>query len=282
MKKIFTVTVLSALFITGCNQAVPSTIDSSSESKQTTVSVKVTSGTSSQQSTEGKKANLITKEVSYYVGHDKVKGYLVMPVGAENLPAVVLVHEWWGLNNYMRDMATAFATRGYVALAVDLYDGQIATVPDEAKKMASQVSENAEEADKNLQAAVDYLKNMKEVNKDRVASVGWCFGGGWAYEMAKNNMGVKATVMYYGQFGHDDLSHMKATIIGHFGEKDTNIKVDNVKEFQAALKTQNGNNEVYIYPNAGHGFANPSGANYNEEAADLAWQRTMDFLQKNL
>jgi carboxymethylenebutenolidase len=95
-------------------------------------------------------------------------------------------------------------------------------------------------------------------------------------------MGVKATVMYYGQFGHDDLSHMKATIIGHFGEKDTNIKVDNVKEFQAALKTQNGNNEVYIYPNAGHGFANPSGANYNEEAADLAWQRTMDFLQKNL
>ena len=175
MKKIFTATVLSALFITGCTQAVPSTIDSSSESKQTTVSVKVTSGNSTQQSTEGKKANLITKEVSYYVGHDKVKGYLVLPNGAENAPAVVLVHEWWGLNDYVKDMATAFATRGYVALAVDLYDGQIATVPDEAKKMASQVSENAQEADKNLQAAVDYLKNMKEVNKDRVASVGWCF-----------------------------------------------------------------------------------------------------------
>ena len=101
--------------------------------------------------------------------------------------------------------------------------------------------------------------------------------------MAKNNFGLKASIIYYGRFNPtDDLSKMRATIIGHFGEKDRAIKIDNVRQFQAKLKTLNGNHEIFIYPNAGHAFANPGGSNYNKKAAELAWQRTMDFLSKYL
>lgn len=101
--------------------------------------------------------------------------------------------------------------------------------------------------------------------------------------MAKNNLGTKATVMYYGRFNTaDDLSMMRSQILGHFGEKDTSIAVNTVKEFQAKLQTLSGSNAVYIYPNAGHGFANEPDPTYDKAAADLAWQRTVDFLQKNL
>lgn len=101
--------------------------------------------------------------------------------------------------------------------------------------------------------------------------------------MAKNNLGTKASVMYYGRFNPaDDLKMMRAQILGHFGEKDTSISVDTVNEFQAKLTTLSGNNAVYIYPNAGHGFANANDQTYDKAAADLAWQRTLDFLNKNV
>jgi len=101
--------------------------------------------------------------------------------------------------------------------------------------------------------------------------------------MAKNDLGVKATVIYYGYFNpKDDLSRMRATIIGHFGEEDRSIKVNDVREFQARLKTLNGDHEIYIYPNAGHGFAKSGRKRYNKEAAEDAWERTTAFLKKYL
>ena len=118
-----------------------------------------------------------------------------------------------------------------------------------------------------------------------MAAIGWCFGGGWSYQMAKNNLGVKASVIYYGFFNpEDDLQKMRAEIIGHFAENDRAIRVDNVKEFQAKLKTLSGDHEVYIYPNTTHGFASRKGTNpdYNEQAAELAWQRTLAFLKKHV
>jgi len=118
---------------------------------------------------------------------------------------------------------------------------------------------------------------------DRLASVGWCFGGGWPYQTAKNNLGVKASVIYYGRFNpEDDLSRMRAVILGHLGEDDRGIRIDTVGEFQARLKTLNEDHEIYIYPNAGHAFANPGGSNYNKEAAQLAWSRTVSFLKRVL
>ncbi|MBW1842682.1 MAG: dienelactone hydrolase family protein, partial [Deltaproteobacteria bacterium] len=176
-----------------------------------------------------------------------------------------------------------FAALGYVALAVDMYEGESATTREEAKKLATRVRGNMEEAFRNLKRAAAYLRNSPNVDPERVAAIGWCFGGGWSYQMAKNNLGVKASVIYYGRFNpKDDLGKMRATILGNFGAEDTGIKVDTVYEFQATLKTLSGDHEIYIYENAGHAFANDGGSRYNKAAADLAWKRTVTFLDKYL
>lgn len=228
------------------------------------------------------------EEVTYY---GNVKGYLAYPIVLNNKngrnPGIILIHEWWGLNDDIKELADKFAREGYVALAVDMYGGKTAATPDEARALSGAVRNNTEEAFKNLNAAVAYLKTRNyDVDPEKLASVGWCFGGGWSYQMAINNLGTKASVMYYGQFDpEDDFEHMKAGILGHFGEKDTGIAINTVKEFQARLSTANGTHEVYIYPNAGHGFANNRGGTnqaYDQAAANLAWDRTLSFLNNIL
>ncbi len=218
------------------------------------------------------------------VYHNDTAGYLASPQGEGPFPGIVLIHEWWGLNENIKDLADDFAEQGYVALAVDLYDGELADTPDRAGELAGSVRENVEPAFANLAAATEYLAAVPTVDGDRLASVGWCFGGQWAYNMAANNMNVDASVMYYGRFSlEDDLSMMRADILGHFGEDDRSIAVDDVNQFEAKLSTLNGDHSVFIYPNAGHAFANEDREDaYNEEAAQLAWQRTMDFLARNV
>ncbi len=227
---------------------------------------------------------ITTADVAYDKGNDKVKGYLAKPADKKARPGLILIHEWWGLNDNIRENARAFAELGYVALAVDLYNGEVATDRDGARRLAGGVRKNTEAAFANLKQAVSYLTGLEgEVDPARVASVGWCFGGGWSYQMAKNDLGVKASVIYYGRFNPaDDLSRMRATILGHFGETDRGIKVDNVREFQAKLKTLKGDHMVFIYPNAGHAFANADSRNYDKAAAETAWKRTMDFFKKHL
>lgn len=228
-------------------------------------------------------ANITSTEVVYYTNGKDVKGYLARPAGNQKHPGIILIHEWWGLNENIREFADKFADLGYVALAVDLYEGKSTATPDEARKLATDVRQNVDEAFKNLKSAVSYLKSQSYVDSSRLASIGWCFGGGWSYQIAKNNLGVNASIIYYGPFNpKDDLSQMRATILGHFGEKDLGIKVDTVYEFQAKLKTLSGNHEIYIYENAGHAFANESGDRYVKEAAELAWSRTVTFLKKYL
>jgi len=224
-----------------------------------------------------------TEYVIYHSSQNKFSGYLARPADDQKHPAIILIHEWWGLNDNIKENTRRFAELGYVALAVDLYEGQTGTTRTEAGQLAGSVRKNMDAAFTNLREAVTYLKNNKLVKQDRIASIGWCFGGGWSYQMAKNDLGVKASIIYYGRFNpKDDLQKMRATILGQFGEDDRGIKVDNVKEFQAKLKTLNGNHEIYIYPNAGHGFANSNGGNYDQKAAETAWKRTVQFLKMYL
>lgn len=226
-----------------------------------------------------------TETVNYYDKADgsTVSGYLAQPEGEGPFPALVLIHEWWGLNDNIRDLAEQYAAEGYVALAVDLYEGESATAPDEAGALAGAVRENTDEAFANLDAALAYLQTQSNVDGDRLGSVGWCFGGQWSYNMAKNNLGTKVSVMYYGRFNaEDDLSMMRAQILGHFGEDDRGILVDDVEQFKAKLSTLEGEHAVYIYPNAGHAFANEDRDAYVEEAAQKAWERTQEFLAENL
>lgn len=220
------------------------------------------------------------ESVTYY---QNAQGYLSLPEGEGPHPAVILIHEWWGLNDQIRGMADKFADEGYVALAVDLYNGQAATTPEEARTLATSVRENTQEAMANLTAATQYLTSLDSVDEERLASAGWCFGGQWSYEMAKNNMGVDASVMYYGRFNEeDDLEQMTAHIQGHFGEDDTGIPVDDVKAFRAKLQTLSGEHQIFIYENAGHAFMNEDSDSYREESAEKAWERTMDFLEEVL
>ena len=223
-------------------------------------------------------------EVTYYSQDNKgVKGYLAVPEGRGKKPAIILIHEWWGLNDEIRDKARKYAKDGYIALAVDLYNGESTTKPEDARRLAGSVGKNQENAFANLRAALAYLKKHKNVDKNRLASVGWCFGGGWSYQVAKNDLGTRASVIYYGRFNPaDDLSQMRAKILGHFAEKDRGIKVDDVRQFQASLKTQSGDHEIFIYPNTGHGFTNSNSAVYDAAATSQAYDRTLEFLKKHL
>jgi carboxymethylenebutenolidase len=227
--------------------------------------------------------DIITETVTY---HGDVEGFLARPEDddddVEQRPALILIHEWWGLNDDIKSIAENFAKEGYVALAVDMYNGEVTIDSAVARTLSSGVRDDVEGAFENLEAALAYLRSRNDVDRNSLASVGWCFGGGWAYQMALNGLDINGSVMYYGQFNpDDDFSMMKSDILGHFGEEDASIAVDGVREFQAALATANGNHEVYIYPNVGHGFANLRGGDnlaYRGEEAELAWERTQEFL----
>ncbi len=209
------------------------------------------------------------------------QGYLAVPESTKAAPAILLIHEWWGLNQDIKNKADEFARQGYVALAVNMYGKPASNDPAQARKMASAVRNNIDEAFKNLNAGIGFLKNSTMVDATRLASVGWCFGGGWSYQIAKNNLGVKASVIYYGRFNpEDDLATMRAKILGHFAEKDRGITLDAVNAFEAKLNTLDGTHQIFIYPNTQHGFANPNSKIYDQEATKKATARTLEFLKR--
>ena len=229
----------------------------------------------------------IAEEVVYFEQEDKrAVGYLALPnqfAESEGAPAIVLIHEWWGLNDDIRAKADAFADEGYVALAVDLYYGESTDKVPKAIQLAGSVRRDREGAFENLRAAFDYLRAFRQVDEKRLASVGWCFGGGWSYQIAKNDLGAAVSIIYYGRFNpSDDLSQMRATILGHFAEQDAGIKLDDVKQFAMVLEQLGGDHAIYIYENSSHGFANPDSSVYNRQSAESAWQRTLFFLEQHL
>jgi carboxymethylenebutenolidase len=233
---------------------------------------------------------LQNQTVSYF---DNASGYLVSPVADINnnetgqlLPAVVMIHEWWGLNENIKDMANELSEQGYVVLAADMFNGQVATTPDQAMQLTVAVRENPSEAIANLQAAVGYLGSLENVNSSRIASLGWCFGGGQSLQLALNSEEnpLAATVLYYGNLVLDEqeLSKIQWPVLGIFGDQDDSIPVENVTKFEQALNFTGVPNEVYIYEGVGHAFANPSGDNYAPEETSDAWQKTLAFLKKHV
>lgn len=227
--------------------------------------------------------DVITTERVGYDNGKKTTGFLAKPVKGTRLPAIIVIHEWWGLNNYIEERTKDFAREGYVALAIDMYEGKLAQNTDEARALSTASRNDIEGGLKNISSAINYIKSLKEVNPDRVATLGFCFGGGWSYQAAKNNLGLKVSVIYYGTVNpKDDLSSMKTIILGNFAEKDASIKVETVREFENVLKSLSPKHKIYIYPDAAHAFDNKSGANYNREASEAAWKNTLSFLKKYL
>ncbi len=217
------------------------------------------------------------------VDNELAYGYLAYPSGVtEPLPAVIMIHEWWGLNDNIRAMANRLAAHGYMVLAVDFYGGEIAANPDEARMRMLNVVENPARARENLRQALDFLTIA---GAPRIASLGWCFGGGWSLNAAMLfPKKIDASVIYYGQLTADAerLQLIDAPLIGFFGSEDRGISVDSVKAFERTLQRLRKDHEIRIYPGVRHAFANPTGNNYNAEAAEDAWRRTLDFLDANL
>ena len=218
------------------------------------------------------------------VGGKQVKGYLVRPTSAKGpLPGIIVIHEWWGLNDNIRKTADRLAGEGYEALAVDLYNGQSATTPDDATKYMKAVMGDKDSAKENLKQAYAYLHDHEHATK--LGVIGWCFGGGWSLQTALLFPDkLDAAVMYYGQpvTDQDQLKTLKMPLIGFFGEKDMGITVADVTAFQEALKQAGVDAEIHEYPDAGHAFANPSGKNYQAAAATDSWERTVKFFKAHL
>ena len=235
---------------------------------------------------------LHNSSVSYY---DNTTGYLVYPELANNtqqqqqqepMPAVIMIHEWWGLNEHIKNQADILAKEGYVVLAVDLYRGEVAADSNRAMELTSSVRNNSASAIDNLQSAVNYVKSLEMVDGSRIASLGWCFGGDWSLQLALNSSEnpLAATIVYYGRPVTDtaSLSSISWPILGIFGDQDQAIPVESVKQFTSALNASGVTNEIYLYEGVGHAFANPSGDNYAPKETADAWQKTIGFLRTYL
>jgi carboxymethylenebutenolidase len=210
------------------------------------------------------------------------KAYLSLPESSQPpLPAVVVIHEWWGLTDHIRHWTDRLAADGYAALAVDLYGGQTADDPDDANKLMKAVDEAR--AQEILSAAHRFLREDPRVAAKHRGVIGWCFGGGWSLRHAIATPDLDAAVIYYGRLVVDEaqLAKIGADLLGVFGNRDQGIPPQSVDEFVAAMKRAGKTVEVHRY-DAEHGFANPSGARYDEASAGDAWEHVRAFLRKHL
>lgn len=211
-----------------------------------------------------------------------VVGYLARPAGGGATPGLIVIHEWWGLNENVRAMTRRLAAEGFIALAVDLYTGRTADTPEDARELMQGVNEQPELARSNLLQAARWLRDQ---GVPSVGSLGWCFGGGWSLQTALIlGDDLDAAVIYYGfvDTDPDALGPLEAPVLAFFGGEDRGIPLDRVKEFETALESLGKTFEVVVFPDAGHAFANPSGRNWEPVAADAAWSRTIAFLHEQL
>ena len=240
---------------------------------------------------------LENKTVNYF---ENATGYLVYPISISSssiesnisainnntFPAVIMIHENKGLNDNIKNMANLLAKEGYVILAVDLFNGEVTTDQERASELTQAIRDNPALAIENLKSAVKYLTSLPNVNPDKIASLGWCFGGQQSLQLALNSEEhpLSATVIYYGRLVTDPqvLSKIQWPVLGIFGDQDKSIPVESVIQFEEGLNENGITNEIYIYKGVGHAFANPSGDNYAPQETKDAWEWTVSFLNKYL
>ena len=225
----------------------------------------------------------ISSEVIYGQSGDQLhKGYLSQPENIKAKSGLIVIHEWWGLNEDIHLMADQLAGLGYHSLAVDLYDGKSAEGVREAFQLMTGLSKNEDAALANLKEAYDYLTN--ELGAEKVGIIGWCLGGKWSLRgslMLPNE--IDATVIYYGSLIDDreQLATLEMPIIGFVGTKDRPY-INQFIQFEKDLKALNKDYSVHFYEGAGHAFANASGTAYEPEAAEDSWKKTVNFLAAHL
>ena len=229
-------------------------------------------------------AEVETERVTYAtVDGEAVEGYLARPAGAESgLPAVIVIQEWWGLNENIEAMARRIAAEGYTALAVDLYHGSVAEDRDGAYALMQEAMANSERMDENLRQAYAYLEAS---GAPSIGSVGWCFGGGMSLRTAQLfPEQLDAAVIFYGRVETEEakLAPISTPILGLFGSEDQGIPLEGVRRFESILQDLGKDVRIHVYEGADHAFANPSGTRYDAEAAEDAWEKVEAFFTEHL
>jgi carboxymethylenebutenolidase len=217
-------------------------------------------------------------------GHakEKVAGFLALPRDPGRHRAIIVIHEWWGLNEWVKEQAEKLAANGYVALAVDIYDGKVAADPSEARKLKRGLRQDRVIGD--LKAAFDYLAGRPDVDAEHIGSLGWSMGGGLAVQLAMHEPRLAACVVNYGPLPTDiaDIQKIDVPVLGMFGSLDHGIRPDKVRGFEASMKAAGKRVDIRIYDGAGHGFENPTNqTGYRPAAAADAWLHTLEFLRRS-
>ncbi|HXK34614.1 MAG TPA: dienelactone hydrolase family protein [Dehalococcoidia bacterium] len=219
--------------------------------------------------------------VSFASNGGTAEGYLASPAGTERVPGVIVIQEWWGLNDNIKDIAERFAREGYLALAPDLYHGKVVGEPDEAGKLM--MSMKMDQAAKDMAGAYDYLKSHQRCT-GKIGSVGFCMGGGLSLYIATLRP-IDACVVYYGVLPgvQPDLSNVKGAVLGHYADHDAFASPEKARELEQQLKDLGKDVEFHIYPNTQHGFFNDTRPEqYAPEASKQTWERTLAFYAKHL
>jgi carboxymethylenebutenolidase len=220
--------------------------------------------------------------VEFAANGGKDSGYLALPAQGSG-PGVIVIQEWWGLVDHIKDVCERFAGEGFVALAPDLYHGKTTKSPDEAGKLM--MSMRIDEAEKDISGAIDYLLGHEATTGDKAGVVGFCMGGALALYTATKNAKVGACVVFYG--GHPNvrpnLPKLESPVLSISGDRDKSVTPDVVHKLEQQLKSLGKQVDVIIYPGADHAFFNDTRPTvYVPEAAADAWQRTIDFFKKHL
>ena len=229
-------------------------------------------------------SNLITQDTRYRGESGDILAYFAKPRGSSRLPAVIVIHENRGLVPHIKDVARRVASKGFLALAPDALSPlggttQDLIAKDEVPALIQKL--DSQQTVKNFIAAVKYLKTHPQ-STGRVGAMGFCWGGGVANQLAVNSPDLSASVSFYGrQPSPEDVHRIRASLLLHYAGLDERIN-EGIPTYEVALKKASVDYRIFMYEGAGHAFFNDTGSRYNEEAAKLAWERTINFLKEKL
>ena len=210
------------------------------------------------------------------------QAFVAWPSKRQGAPAIVVVQEWWGLNDQIRDVARRLSREGYVAIVPDLYHGKVASDPELAHELSRALDGDSALGD--LAGAITWLRETPETAKSRIGVVGFCLGGGLSQRLALKHPELSAAVMFYGPPETDPqaLRTLLVPLQAHFGATDQGIPPSRAEELRRGLRVAGKVGEVYVYPGAGHAFMNDTRPSYHRDAARQAWARMLAFFQRHL
>jgi len=223
-----------------------------------------------------------TRMVEFASNGGTTPGFLAEPDDTVDHPAVVVIQEWWGLVPHIEDICRRFGEEGFVALAPDLYHGQSADEPDDARKLAMALERDRAVAE--IRAASEYLVGLDHVSPKYVGVVGWCMGGGLALSSAADGAQIGAAVAFYGRpLSEEDTARLNVPVMGLYAEHDHGITTSDVKQFEAGLQEQGVPHLIHIYPGTSHAFFNDTRPEiFDTAAAADAWARTLAWFRLHL